>query len=119
MTTWRQKIEEYEADLYTVQTSWWAKLLLRSKGGEMEIKHYEDGEKRMEIDLKGVKCPDGARVSAVIDGRVAREVEVRRGYARVRMSSAEGELIPEVRNGSTAEIRYMGEILLEGTFKLD
>ena len=119
MTTWRRKIEEYEADLYTVQTTWWAKLLLRSKGGEMEIKHYEDGEKRMEIDLKGVKAPDGAQVSVAIDGRVEREVEVRRGFARVRISSADGESIPTVQIGSTAEIRYMGEVLLEGTFKRD
>jgi hypothetical protein len=119
MTTWRRKIEEYEADLYTVQTSWWAKLLLRSKGGEVEIKRYKDGEKRMEIDLKGVKCLDGAQVSVVIDGRVEREVEIRRGFARIRISSADGEAIPTVQIGSTAEIRYIGEVLLEGTFKLD
>jgi hypothetical protein len=119
MTTWQRKIEEYEADLYTIQTSWWAKLFLRSKGGEMEIKRYEGGEKRMEIDLKELKVPDGARVSIVIDGRVEREVEVRRGYARVRVSSAEGEPIPDVQIGSTVEVRHMGEALLEGTFKLD
>lgn len=119
MTTWRQKISEYEADLYTVQTSWWAKLLLRTKGDEIEIKRYDDGEQRMEIELKGVKAPDGARVAVVIDGRAEREVEVRRGFARVRLSSLEGESIPAVQNESNAEIRYMGEILLEGTFKPD
>jgi hypothetical protein len=73
----------------------------------------------MEIDLRGVKCPDGARVSAVIDGRLVREIEIQRGFARLRLSSAEGESIPEVRAGSTVEIRYMGEALLEGTFKPD
>lgn len=119
MTTWQRKIEEYEADLYSVQKSWWAKLFLRSKGGEMEIKRYEGGEKRMEIDLHGVKCPDGASVSVVIDGSPVREVEVRRGFARVRLSSAEGESIPTVRIGSTIEIRYLGEVLLEGSFKPD
>ncbi|MBN1449494.1 MAG: hypothetical protein JW963_00615 [Anaerolineales bacterium] len=119
MTTWQRKISEYEADLYRVHTSWWAKLFLSSKGGEMEVKHYEGGEKRMEIDLHGVKCPDGARVSVVIDGKVVREVEVRRGFARVRLSSADGEIIPDVHNGSAAEIHYMGEALLEGTFKFD
>jgi hypothetical protein len=119
MTTWQRKIEEYEADLYTIQTSWWAKLFLRSKAGEMEIKRYEGGEKRMEIDLKGLKVPDGAQVSIVIDDRVAREVEVRRGFARVRLSSAEGEPIPDVQLGSMVEVRYMGEALLEGTFKPD
>lgn len=54
-----------------------------------------------------------------IDGRVEREVEVRRGFARIRISSADGEAIPTVQIGSTAEVRYMGEVLLEGTFKLD
>jgi hypothetical protein len=119
MTTWKRKIEEYEADLYTIQTSWWAKLFLRSKGGEIEVKRYEDGEKRMEIDLQGVKVPDGAQVSVVIDGRTARQVETRRGYARVRLSSVDGEIIPEVQIGSTAQIQYNGEVLLEGTFKPD
>ena len=119
MTTWRQKISEYEADLSTVLTSWWAKLLLRTKGGEIEIKRYDDGEQRMEIELKGVKAPDRARLSVVIDGRVERDVEVQRGFSRVRLSSLEGESIPNVQNGSTVEIRYQGEVLLEGTFKPD
>lgn len=119
MTTWQRKIEEYEADLYTIQTSWWAKLFLRSKGGEMEIKRYEDGEKRMEIDLHGLKVPDGVQVSVVIDGRAVRQVDTRRGYARVRLSSAEGGEIPEVQIGSSVEIQYNGEVLLEGTFKPD
>ncbi|HSM71335.1 MAG TPA: hypothetical protein VK851_07310 [Anaerolineales bacterium] len=63
--------------------------------------------------------PPGAQVSVAIDGRVKREVEVRRGFARIRISSADGEAIPTVQVGSTAEVRYMGEVLLEGTFKLD
>lgn len=119
MTTWQRKIEEYEANLYPVQKTWWARLFLRSKGGEIEVKRYDDGERRMEIDLQGVKCPDGTRVSLVIDGRPEREVEVRRGFARERLSSNNGEAIPEVSAGSTVEVRYAGEVLLEGTFRPD
>lgn len=119
MTTWKRKIEEYEADLYTIQKSWWAKLFLRSKGGEIEVKRYEDGEKRMEIELHRVKVPDGALVSVLIDGRAVRQVETRRGSARVRLSSLDGEVIPDIQIGSPVEIQYMGENLLEGTFKPD
>jgi hypothetical protein len=118
-STYRRKIAEYEADLYRIPKSWWERLFLPKKGGEMEIKHYQDGEKRLEIDLHGLKVPDGARVSALIDGKVVREVELRRGYVRLRLSSAEGESIPEVSNGSAAEIQYLGEILLQGTFRFD
>lgn len=41
-----RKKTEFEADLFTIQKTWWAKLFMRSKKGEMEIKHYEFGEKK-------------------------------------------------------------------------
>lgn len=119
MTTYRRKIEEYEADLYKPGSSGWLGLFMRSKGGEMEVKRYDDGEARMEIDLHGLKCPDGALVSALVDGREVQQVEIRRGYARVRLSSLQGATIPQVRAGSTAVIRYQDETLLEGSFKPD
>ena len=85
----------------------------------MEIKTYADGEKRMEIDLYRLAVPDGAVVSAAIDGQVIYEVAVRGGFARIRASSLDGESIPEVQHGSKAQIHYQGEVLLEGTFMHD
>jgi hypothetical protein len=119
MSTWRRKIIEYEADLFRVHLSWWEKLFQVTTGGEIEIKVFEDGEKRMEIDLDRIKAPDGALLTVVIDGESVREVEHRRGSVHLRLSSSEGELIPDVRSGSPVEIRSMGETLLKGTFTVD
>lgn len=119
MSTWRRKIIEYEVDLFRVHLSWWEKLFQITTAGEIEIKVFEDGEKRMEIDLDRIKAPDGALLAVVIDGESVREVEHRRGSVHLRLSSSEGELIPDVRSGSPVEIRSMGETLLKGTFTVD
>jgi hypothetical protein len=119
MATWLRKTAEYEADLFTIQKTWWKKLFMRSKKGEMEIKLYDNGEKHMEIDLHGIKVPNGARLQAMIDGKTVRDVTIQRGYARLRYNSADGEIIPEVQHGSKAEIHYIGELLLEGKFFRD
>lgn len=119
MTTWKRKVEEYEAELYSIPKSGWARLFLRSKGGEIEVKRYDDGEKRMEIDLRRVKCPDGALVAVVINGRQVRQVETRSGFARLHLSSLDGEALPEVCSGDKVEIQLMGEVLLEGVFMPD
>ncbi|MBN1667501.1 MAG: hypothetical protein JW862_10450 [Anaerolineales bacterium] len=119
MTTWRRKISEYEADLHRVEMTWLEKLFGSAKGGEIEIEQFDDGEMRMELDLYRLKCPDGARVAVLIDGRLVQQVETRRGYVRLRLTSVEGAQIPQVQSGSTAEIQYQGEVLMKGSFRLD
>ena len=54
-----------------------------------------------------------------IDDRVACQVEIRRGRVRLKLSSAEGHVFPEVRNNSVGEIQHNGEPLLRGTFRPD
>ena len=123
MATWRREIEEYEADLYRVQEpTFLNKLLsffLSAKGGEIEMKKYDDGEKVMEVELHGVQAPEGAVISAVVDGVAVCQVQVNRGHGRSLLSTALGETVPEVRNGSVAEIHYQEQVLLKGTFKPD
>ncbi|MBN1978160.1 MAG: hypothetical protein JW918_12255 [Anaerolineae bacterium] len=124
MATWRREIEEYEADLYRVQepTSFLNKLLslfLSSKSGEMEMKRYDDGEKVIEVELHGFQVPDGAVVSAVVDGTAICQIQVNRGHGRSLLSTARGETVTDVRNGSAAEIHYQEQILAKGTFKPD
>jgi len=119
-TTWRRKIEEYEADLYRNQT---VKFLgfsfqSRARSGEIEVKKYDNGENRLEIKLFGVEVPDGSAVSVVVDGKPVCDVEVRQGSGRVQLH-VQGEAVAAVRNGSAAEIRYMGQVLLQGTFRPD
>jgi len=118
--TWRRKIEEYEADLYRGQT---VKFLgfsfqSRAKSGEIEVKKYDNGEARVEIKFFGVEIPDGSSISALADGKLICEVEVRQGMGRLQMD-IQGEAVSTIRNRSTAEIRYMGQVLMAGTFRPD
>lgn len=123
MTKLRREIEEYEADLYKVQEASWLNRLLglfmQSKHGELEMKAYDDGEREMKIKLHGLNIPDGATVSAVVDGNAAFEVRVDRGQVRMFFSSSQGDSIPVVRNGSVVQIQYGSETLLEGAFRPD
>lgn len=121
MKTWRRKIAEYEANLYSMEPlSFWARLFgSRKKGGELEFKAYDDGEKVLEVELYGVKAPHGAAVSVVIDNSLVCEVRVSQGHGRLLLSTSQGESLPNVSNGSQTEIRYQGETLLLGTFRPD
>lgn len=123
MTAWRRKVAEYEADLYKAQEPTLLGRLLNlfvgTKSGEIEMKKYEGGEKEFEIKVHGVNVPDGTTLSAVVDGATIREFRVSQGYARLFLSTAQGDPVPEVHSGSVAEIRFSGEILLQGTFRPD
>ena len=123
MAEWRREVEEYEANLYRVQEptllSSLLSLFLGTKSGEIETKKYDDGGKQIEIEVHGVNVPDGSAVSAVIDGVTVHEFRVDRGHARLFLSTAQGNTVPEVRNGSVAEIQFSGEVLLQGTFRPD
>ncbi|MFZ5856195.1 MAG: hypothetical protein ACOYZ6_05130 [Chloroflexota bacterium] len=119
-SAWRHKIEEYEADLYRDKTIKFLGFSFqnRVKSGEIEVKKYDNGEARVEIKFFGVEVPDGSAVSAVADGRIICEVEVRQGMGRLQMG-VQAEVVSTIRNGSTAEIRYMGKVLMAGTFRPD
>lgn len=121
MKTLRRKIAEYEANLYIPdQPSFWARLFgSRKKGGELEFKAYDDGEKVLEVELHGVKAPHGAIISVVIDNSPVCEARISQGYGRLLLSTAQGESLPDVSNGSQVEIRYQGETLLLGIFRPD
>lgn len=121
MSTLRRKIAEYEANLYSPeQPSFWARLFgSRKKGGELEFKAYDNGEKVLEVELHGVKAPHGAAVSVVIDNSPVCDVRVNQGHGRLLLSTAQGESLPDVSNDSQAEIRYQGETLLQGIFRPD
>ena len=82
----RRVLEEYEADLYRVPKPRF--FLFRVPKGELELKKYDDGEKRLEIKFVDVKVPDGSAASVVIDGRVVCQVEVNRRRGRLDLSTA-------------------------------
>ena len=115
-----REIEEFEADLYTsVDVPKLLAPLFRSKGGEIEVSTYDDGERRMEVEIDKLSVPDGSTVSAIVDGNVVCELQVNRGRGRLVLRSSRGDTVPAVGGGGVAEIRYNGEVLLQGTFRRD
>lgn len=73
----------------------------------------------MEIEFYDVNVPDGAAVSVTVDGQVVCQATVSRRRGRLKLSTARGDVVPAVGNGSVGEIQYEGEPLLRGTFKPD
>jgi hypothetical protein len=117
---WRRKIEEYEADLYPVpEPSFFLLRLFRTPKGELELKTYEDGERRLEVELHGVGVPDGSVVSVVIDGQETCQVRIDRGRGRLERNTGRGEMVPQVKTGSVGEIRHNNEPILRGEFEPD
>jgi hypothetical protein len=114
---WRRAVEEYEAELYKVPRPKF--FLFRVPKGELEVKRYEDGETELEIEFYDVKVPDGSAASVVIDGQVACQVAVSQRRGRLRLSTARGDAIPAVGDGSVGEIQYNGEPLLRGMLRPD
>jgi hypothetical protein len=118
MRAFPREIEEFEADLYTTDDV--PKLLapfFRSKGGEIEVSTYDDGDRQMEVEIDKLNVPSGATVSAIVDGTIVCKLQVNRG--RLVLRSSRGDTVPAVGNGSVAEIRYNGEVVLQGTFRRD
>ena len=111
----RRTLEEYEADLYTVPLP----RFFRVEKGEIEIKKYDDGETRLEIKFFGIKVPDGEAVPVTFDGQFVCQVQVQRGRGSLELSAAPGQPVPDVTDGSVAEIQYNGQALLRGVFKPD
>ena len=116
-----REISDFEANLYRQEEpSALVRFLgMRIKKGEIEISTYNDGHKKIEVELEGVEVPNGSTVTAIIDGAPTCEVQVNHGKARVKQRTTDGIEIPEVSRGSVAEIHYQGEIILSGTFKPD
>ncbi len=109
------RTREYEADLHEVPMP----RFFRIRKGELESKEYPDGDKRLEVEFYGAGIPDGSSASVVIDGRAVCEVEVHRRRGRLKLSTAEGATLPDVRDGSVGDIQYRGEPLLRGVFRPD
>ncbi|MBN1148384.1 MAG: hypothetical protein JXA78_14085 [Anaerolineales bacterium] len=112
---WRRTLMEYEAHLYKVPLP----RFFRVEKGEVEFKKYDDGESRLEIKFYGVKLPDGAAVSVTFDGNFVCQVQVQRGRGRLEASASSDQPVPDVTDGSVAEIQYNGQPLLRGVFRPD
>ena len=80
---------------------------------------YDDGDRQTEVQIDKLNVPSGATVSAIVDGTIACELQVNRGRGRMVLRSSRGDTVPAVGKGSVAEIRYNGEVVVQGTFRRD
>lgn len=111
----RGRNHELEADLYEVPMSH----LDRREMGELERTSYSDGEERLKISFGGIDAPDGTLADVVVDGAKVAKLPVKRGMARVVLSSTDGARVPDFQKGQEVEIRVSGRAVLAGVFKPD
>jgi len=111
----RRVVEELEAELYKVP----APKFFRTEQGELELKTYADGVKKLDIFFRGIKAPDGSIAQVMVDGEILCELPLKRGSAHHEYSSGNGNQVPEVRDGQVVEVHYGGKVFLKGAFKPD
>lgn len=124
MSTWKRKLEEYEANLFSArQPASFLERLQRlfeaAETGEIEWKRYDDGSTVLEVKFLRLKVPDGAAVEVWVEGQRVGQAPARGGYGREVFTAGPGEALPAVGNGSPAELRYQGQVLARGTFRPD
>ena len=115
---------DFEANLWGEQdpgllTKWFG---WRFKGlfGEIEVESYSDGHKKMEIEFKRMRVPEGSRLGVVIDGETVCEVMLTQtDYLKKVFDTSRGEQVPDVSKGTKVEVHYEGNVLLEGVFLKD
>lgn len=109
------KLAEYEASLYPVPRRW----LFNFPKGEVEYEAFDDGEKQLEAKVFGLKVPDGEAVSLATSHGTVCQIEVQRGRGHIRLSSNNGDPLPEIEAGDEVEIYYQGRLILSGSFRGD
>jgi hypothetical protein len=112
---WRNKIAEYEAHLYRVPRP----KFFRFPKGEAEFKQFDDGERCLELVFYGIKAADGAEAQIRLNGEIALSTTLRRGRARLDLTTAKGHEVPHMGDGDLVEIVYDGEVALRGELRPD
>jgi hypothetical protein len=112
---WFRKVIELEATLYVVPRGW----LFNFPKGEVEYEVFEDGEKKLEVKLFGVKVPQGALVALATNSGTVCEIALQGGRGYARLTSQEGDPIPNLEAGNELEIYYQGRVILSGKLRQD
>ena len=109
--------------VHTVEEEFQAKLTaVRPKGiharprGKIERKRYRGGAERLMAMFRNLRLPDGCSVEVLVDGELLVRMPVMNGHGRVEISSECGQVVPSVKAGAVAEIRYHGKPVVRGTF---
>ena len=109
--------------MQTVEEELQAKLTaVRPKGvharprGKIERRRYRDGVERLKAMFRNLRLPDGCSVEVLVDGELLARIPVMHGHGRLEISSQCGQVVPFVKAGAVAEVRYHGRPVVRGTF---
>jgi len=109
------QVEELEADLYPADKKW-----NTPKGGEVEYERYGSGDRVLEVELKaGLEVAAGTTVEIWIEGLQVLDLIHTGEHQKFYLKTKDGQVVPEVKRGQSAEIRVAGETLVSGIFKRD
>jgi hypothetical protein len=117
----RREIVDLEAKLFDVEKRGCLGVLVGpGKLGEIDYELHRDGGARMKISLKGARLPEGTgQVTVYVNETPVTDLEVQRGSGYLRLESARGDTIPEVKVKDTAVMRVGDTAVCEGTFHKD
>jgi hypothetical protein len=111
----RRVVEEIEAELHKVPKP----RFFNIEQGELELKTYEDGARKLDIFFRGIESPDGSVAQVLVDGDVLCELPLKRGCGQHEYNNENGDQVPELRVGQVVEVQYGGKVFLKGTFTPD
>jgi hypothetical protein len=112
----RRIVEDYEARLTPAADAGSA---FARAAGKCEHERFEDGDLDFELSVRGIDLPDGITLHIDVDGSPAAFALVERGVCRLKRRRTRGESIPDVRDGTTIEIRLDSRVVLRGVFTAD
>ena len=112
---WKRKIAEIEAHLYRVP----APRFFRFPKGEAEFKEFDDGERRLELVFYGIKAPDGQEARMLLNGEPVLTASLRRGRARLDLTTAKGDEVPRMQVDDVVEIDCGSGVVLRGVMRPD
>ena len=78
---------------------------------------YDNGARELEVEIEDVNLPAGTSLTAVVNGNVIGQIALgidQRG--RIRLRTEDGQQVPTVNDGSTAEVRNGSAVLVAGVF---
>jgi len=107
--------KELEAKLFPVgQSSFFSR-----PRGIIERKIYGKGSERLKILISNFKVPDGDEVEIVIGDNLLSTLKIKKGSAKLDLKSEDGNTIPQISAGESAEIRHNNNVIVKGKFTID
>ena len=78
---------------------------------------YQSGDRELEIELDNTGLAVGTSLKAFIDGNMVGPLVVdRRQRAKLKLSTEDGQTVPQVNSGSTIQVRNGASVIASGVF---